>query len=293
MVNKRLRVNDLILADGAERPGFRGQRRQCRREIRNCVFSSELRRDADHQVPGHIWRVPELHGRYPCLRGSRIIELRRGDADYGGRGLLNAERAADRLLCTAKQAFGSPTREHHDVWGALLVIDCRQQPAGASTNAEHLEPLARHRRPLQRHGRSIIEAHKNRQGACVRVGRDAADGSETLADAFVRRVGQRPMIESTFRLGRPNDEQTVLVGHGEWFEEHAIHNAEHRRRGAHCERKRRDRDQGKARGNAQQARTGTKIRDESAHSSSIKLALPLPAKAESYEARPRLRSFRL
>ena len=203
----------------------------------------------------------------PCRsQNPRVVELRRRDSDHGERGSLKAYATADSVAQGAEQTSGQTAGQHHDVRRADMIIGGREQSAGASTHAEQVEPLARDCRPLHRHRRPVIEVQDRGQCACIRVGGDTADCAQAFAHALVRLVRERPVAESPFGFGRPDDEQTSLLLDRERLEEHAVDNAEHGGRGTDSQRQRTDGDQRKGGRLAEQTNTMTKIGEESVHS---------------------------
>jgi hypothetical protein len=60
------------------------------------------------------------------------------------------------------------------------------------------------------------------------MGFNTAYGPHPIAHMLVAGERERPVIESTLRLRRPDDEQAILIRDREWLQQHASYYVENR-----------------------------------------------------------------
>ena len=209
-------------------------------QIRARLIQREPTPDPSHEVPVEESRITESDGRFPRVGAPRKLELSWRDADDRVIDHRDAHRPAERTGRIAEQSRRQTLGQHDDRRRSGPVVLFGDEPARASPNAEHREPAARHERPAQWKVRAIHRRGRHER-ARVGVGRDAVNRVQTLTQVVVRLVAERVVIHPARRQCLGADEQAVLIGDRQRFQEDAVDDAEDGGCGADAERQRQDR----------------------------------------------------
>ena len=254
---------DTLVAD----PELGRGRVNCRLQIRARVIQREPTPDPSHEVPVEKSRITESDGRFPRVGAPRKLERSWRDADDRVVDGRDAHRPADRAGRIAEQSRRQTLGQHDDRRRSGPVVLFGDEPARASPNAEHPEPVARHECPVEREVRAIHRRGRHER-ARIGVGRDAVDRVQTLTEVVVQFVGERVVIHPARRQCLGADEQAVLIGDRQRLQEHAVDDAEDGGCGADAERQRQNRRGRDRRRRGKRANGVSKILGELGHGGS-------------------------
>ena len=186
--------------------------------------------------PGRLERQPRLQiVRDVRVRRHHRAETGRHDADDGPLPVADADRAADDRGIAAEAPLPQRMGENHRRCGAF--VGRRERAAVRGAGAEHVEEVSRDETDPKLLG-ILARDHRG-------VRPDPADTCErrrALAQVVQLRGGERHAPEASAGEVVADEQQLFSVPEREVFEEHRVHEAEDRRRGADAEAERENRE---------------------------------------------------
>ena len=169
--------------------------------------------------------------RHPDLRALHR-EIDRHDADDRARDAVENNRLAHDVRIAGKALLPEAVAEDGDRRAAGLVLVLGDPAADDRRQLEHAKQARRHARCTD-----ALRVPLARQDAAA--GRRAADGVEDgVLIAPVDVLGKRRRARGTERLRVVDRDERVGIGEWQRFDQHRVHDAEHRRVGADAERQR-------------------------------------------------------